>query len=224
MAKDKSKGKQTPAEPIAAPKTYTTLSGVGEIEFVEKKSVFLGYACHVESEEEALEIVKARRKQMPDATHHVYAYTMKGGVIARYSDDGEPQGTSGMPTLESIRQSGADDALVIVTRYFGGILLGAGGLVRAYAHSAAQALQAAGIVTYETYAELCVRCSYSDYQKISAMLPRFGAVMDDVIYEDEVKVLFAVKAPLVPDVNAALREMSAGSLAAEVLGERFDYR
>ena len=223
MAKDK-KGKQATPEEIALPKTYTTLSGVGEIEFVEKKSVFLGYACHVESEEEAQEIIKARRKQMPDATHHVYAYTMKGGIIARYSDDGEPQGTSGMPTLESIRQSGADDALVIITRYFGGTLLGAGGLVRAYAHSAALALQAAGIVTYETYAQLCVRCSYSDYQKLSAILPRFGAVVDDVAFADEVSVTFAVKAPLVGEVDVALREMSAGALTAQRLGERFDYR
>ena len=224
MAKDKSKGKQTAAEAPAVPKTYTTLSGVGEIEFVEKKSVFLGYACHVESEEQALEIVKSRRKQMPDATHHVYAYSMKGGILARYSDDGEPQGTSGMPTLESIRQSGADDALVIITRYFGGTLLGAGGLVRAYAHSAALALQAAGIVTYETYTELCISCSYSDYQKISAMLPRFGAVVDDVAFADEVKVTFAVKAPLADEVDVALREMSAGTLQTQRLGERFDYR
>ena len=224
MAKDKNKGKQVPAEAPAAPKTYTTLSGVGEIEFIEKKSVFLGYACRVESEEEALEIIKARRKEMPDATHHVYAYSMKGGILARYSDDGEPQGTSGMPTLESIRQSGADDALVIITRYFGGTLLGAGGLVRAYAHSAALALQAAGIVTYETYAVLGVSCSYSDYQKISAMLPRFGAVVDDVAFADEVSVTFAVKAPIVPEVDLALREMSAGSLVAKRLGERFDYR
>jgi uncharacterized YigZ family protein len=224
MAKDKNKGKQTVAEAPAAPKTYTTLAGVGEIEFIEKKSVFLGYACHVESEEQALEIIKSRRKQMPDATHHVYAYSMKGGILARYSDDGEPQGTSGMPTLESIRQSGADDALVIITRYFGGTLLGAGGLVRAYAHSAALALQAAGIVTYETYAELCISCSYSDYQKISAMLPRFGAVVDDVAFADEVKVTFAVKAPLADEVDIALREMSAGTLQTQRLGERFDYR
>ncbi len=226
MAKDKAKNKAAESSAPSAPetKTYTTLAGVGEIEFIEKKSVFLGYAVHVESEEQALDIIKARRKLMPDATHHVYAYTMKGGILARYSDDGEPQGTSGMPTLESIRQSGADDALVIVTRYFGGTLLGAGGLVRAYAHSAALALQAAGIVTYETYAELCVKCSYSDYQRIAAMLPRFGAVVDDVIYEDEVRVIFAVKAPLADDVDAALREMSAGTLAARRLGERFDYR
>lgn len=223
MAKDKSKSKA--AEPtMSEAKTYTTLSGVGEIEFVEKKSVFLGYAVHVESEEQALEIIKARRKQMPDATHHVYAYTMKGGILARYSDDGEPQGTSGMPTLESIRQSGVDDALVIITRYFGGTLLGAGGLVRAYAHSAAMALQAAGIVTYETYAELCVKCSYSDYQRICAMLPRFGAVVDDVSFADEVSVTFAVKAHLADEVDIALQEMSAGTLAAERLGERFDYR
>ncbi|MBQ7338879.1 MAG: YigZ family protein [Clostridia bacterium] len=225
MAKDKGKSKSIGAGTVpAAPVTYTTLAGIGEIEFVEKKSVFLGYAAHVESEEAALEIIRAKKKEMPDATHHVYGYTMKGGILARYSDDGEPQGTAGMPVLESIRQSGADDALVIVTRYFGGTLLGAGGLVRAYAHSAALALQAAGIVTYETYAVLGVSCSYSDYQRLSAMLPRFGAVVDDVAFADEVSVTFAVKEPVLPDLDAALREMSAGVLSAQRLGERFDYR
>ena len=96
--------------------------------------------------------------------------------------------------------------------------------VGAYTLESVQIPFAESIVTYETYAELCVRCSYSDYQKIAAMLPRFGAVIDDVIYEDEVRVLFAVKAPLVGEVDAALQEMSAGTLAAQRLGERFDYR
>ncbi|MBQ7318620.1 MAG: YigZ family protein [Clostridia bacterium] len=207
-----------------APKTYTTLETTAEIEFVEKKSVFLAVAAPVKSEEEAQELIRARRKQMPDATHHVFGYTLKGGVLARYSDDGEPQGTAGMPVLDTIRKSGADDALVIVTRYFGGTLLGAGGLVRAYAHAAKLALEAAHIVTYETYAELAVSCSYSDYQKLSALLPRFGAVIDDTDFADCVTVCFAIKAPLVPDLEAALQEMSNGAVKAEALGERFDYR
>lgn len=204
--------------------TYTTIAKVAEIEFVERKSVFYGYAAPVKTEEEALTLVKERRSLMPDATHHVFGYHMKGGILARYSDDGEPQGTAGMPVLEAIRKSGADDVLVVVTRYFGGILLGAGGLVRAYAHTAHLALEAAGIVTYESYAELELACSYSDYQKYQAQLPRFGAVMDDTDFSDRVILRFAVKKHLVDDVRALVREISAGGSEVKVLGERFDYR
>lgn len=204
--------------------TYTTIAKVAEIEFVERKSVFYGYAAPVKTEEEALALVKERRSLMTDATHHVFGYHMKGGILARYSDDGEPQGTAGMPVLEAIRKSGADDALVVVTRYFGGILLGAGGLVRAYAHTAHLALEAAGIVTYESYAELELACSYSDYQKYQAQLPRFGAVMDDTDFSDRVILRFAVKKHLVDDVRALVREISAGGNEVKVLGERFDYR
>ena len=204
--------------------TYTTIGKVAEIEFVERKSVFYGYAAPVKTEEEALAIVKERRTLMPDATHHVFGYHMKGGILARYSDDGEPQGTAGMPVLEAIRKSGADDALVVVTRYFGGILLGAGGLVRAYAHTAHLALEAAGIVTYESYAELEITCSYSDYQKYLSQLPRFGAVMDDTDFSDRVTIRFAVKKHLADDVRTLVREISAGADELRVLGERFDYR
>ena len=204
--------------------TYTTISKVAEIEFVERKSVFYGYAAPVKTEEEALALVKERRALMPDATHHVFGYHMKGGILARYSDDGEPQGTAGMPVLEAIRKSGADDALVVVTRYFGGILLGAGGLVRAYAHTAHLALEAAGIVTYKSYAELEITCSYSDYQKYLAQLPRFGAVMDDTDFSDRVTIRFAVKKHLADDVRTLVREISAGADELRVLGERFDYR
>ena len=204
--------------------TYTTIAKVAEIEFIERKSVFYGYAAPVKSEEEALALVKERRSLMPDATHHVFGYHMKGGILARYSDDGEPQGTAGMPVLEAIRKSGADDTLVVVTRYFGGILLGAGGLVRAYAHTAHLAIEEAGIVTYESYAELELACSYSDYQKYQAQLPRFGAVMDDTDFSDRVILHFAVKKHLVDDVRALVREISAGGNEVKVLGERFDYR
>ena len=204
--------------------TYTTIAKVAEIEFVERKSVFYGYAAPVKTEEEALALVKERRALMPDATHHVFGYHMKGGILARYSDDGEPQGTAGMPVLEAIRKSGADDALVVVTRYFGGILLGAGGLVRAYAHTAHLALEAAGIVTYESYAELGITCSYSDYQKYLAQLPRFGAVVDDTDFSDRVTIRFAVKKHLTDDVRTLVREISAGADELSVLGERFDYR
>ena len=203
---------------------YTTLEGEGEAEFVEKKSVFIGHAAPVKSEEEAQAFVKKYKNQYMDARHNVWAYLMKGEIIARYSDDGEPQGTAGVPVLDTIRKSGVTDAVVVVTRYFGGILLGAGGLVRAYSHTAKLALEAAHIITYEQYTELELVCSYSDYQRYSALLPSFGAIIDDTEFLDRVILRFSVKDTVVSDLFAKIQEMSGGKDEATVKGKRFDYR
>ena len=203
---------------------YTTLEGEGEAEFVEKKSVFIGHAAPVKSEEEAQVFVKKYKNQYMDARHNVWAYLMKGEIIARYSDDGEPQGTAGVPVLDTIRKSGVTDAVVVVTRYFGGILLGAGGLVRAYSHTAKLALEAAHIITYEQYTELELVCSYSDYQRYSALLPSFGAIIDDTEFSDRVILRFSVKDTVVSDLFAKIQEMSGGKDEATVKGKSFDYR
>ena len=206
------------------PELYTTLEGEGHDEFEERRSLFIGHAKHVTSEEEAMEFVKALKKEYSDATHNVWAYILKGGIIARYSDDGEPQGTAGVPTLETIRKSGVEDAVVVVTRYFGGILLGAGGLVRAYSHGAKIALEAAKIITYEKYSVYSLECSYSDYQKYIVLLPQFNAIIDDTEFSDKVKVTFALKSATVSPLLEKIKEMSAGRDCPELLGERFDYR
>ncbi len=203
---------------------YTTLAGEGEAEFTEKKSVFIGHAAPVRSEEEAQAFVKKYRNQYMDARHNVWAYLMKGEIVARYSDDGEPQGTAGVPVLDTIRKSGVTDAAVVVTRYFGGILLGAGGLVRAYSHTARLALEAAKIITYEQYDVLELNCSYSDYQRYLAELPRFGAVIDDTVFTDRVTLSFAVKSTVTEGLFLRIREMSGGRDEAILRGKRFDYR
>ena len=203
---------------------YTTLAGEGSNEFEEKRSVFIGHAKHVVSEEEAQEFVKAKKKEYSDATHNCWAYLLKGGIVARYSDDGEPQGTAGVPMLEAIRKSGVCDCVVVVTRYFGGILLGAGGLVRAYSHGTKIALDAAKIVTYEKYAELRLDCSYSDYQKYSVILPTFNAITDSTDFTDKVTIAFAVKETEVSSLIQKITEMSGGRDKPERIGERFDYR
>ena len=203
---------------------YTTLEQEGEAEFTEKKSVFIGHAAPVKSEEEAQAFVKKYKNQYMDARHNVWAYLMKGEIIARYSDDGEPQGTAGVPVLDTIRKSGVTDAVVVVTRYFGGILLGAGGLVRAYSHTAKLALEAAHIITYEQYTELELSCTYSDYQRYAALLPSFGAIIDDTEFSDRVLLRFSVKDTVVSDLFAKIREMSGGRDEAKILGKRFDYR
>ena len=203
---------------------YTTLAGEGVDEFEEKRSLFIGHAKHVTSEEEAQEFVKQKKKEYSDATHNCWAYLLKGGIIARYSDDGEPQGTAGVPMLEAIRKSGVSDCVVVVTRYFGGILLGAGGLVRAYSHGTTVALNAAKIVTYEKYTELSLDCTYSDYQKYAVVLPTFGAIIDDTDFSDRVLIKFAVKETVVDTLMTKITEMSGGRDKPEVMGERFDYK
>lgn len=209
---------------IDTPELYTTLAGEGSDEFEEKRSLFICHGKHVTSEEEAMEFVKAKKKEYSDATHNCWAYLLKGGIVARYSDDGEPQGTAGVPMLETIRKSGVCDAVVVVTRYFGGILLGAGGLVRAYSHGAKVALDAAEIVTYEKYTELSLTCSYSDYQKYSVVLPTFNAIIDSTDFSDKVSVLFAIKGTLVDSLQKKITEMSGGKNSLDIIGERFDFR
>ncbi len=204
--------------------TFTTLSKEAHVEFEEKRSVFIGHALRTDSEEEAQSFIKQIKKQYNDATHNVFAYSINKGIIARYSDDGEPQGTSGMPTLDAIRKSGVDNACVVITRYFGGTLLGAGGLVRAYSHTASLALEAAGIVTYEPYSEYELRCGYSEYQKYNAYFFDIGALVDDTVFEAEVTVRFAVKRREGESVLKKITEMSYGRDIPELVGERYDYR
>lgn len=203
---------------------YTTLETEGEAEFVEKKSVFISHAKPIKSEEEALSYIKKMKSKYSDARHNVWAYMMNGEIVARYSDDGEPQGTAGVPVLDTIRKSGVTDAVVVVTRYFGGILLGAGGLVRAYSHSAKLALEAAHIITYEQYVELELDCTYSDYQRYLAELPRFAAITDDTVFTDRVKILFSIKETRTNELLLRIREMSGGRDEPKICGKRFDYR
>lgn len=203
---------------------YVTVKQESHVEFEEKRSLFIGHAIHVDSEDEAAAFVKSIKKQYADATHNVWAYHLKGGIIARYSDDGEPQGTAGMPVLEAIRKSGVDDVCVVVTRYFGGILLGAGGLVRAYSHSAVIAIEGAEIVTYEPYYEYELVCGYSEYQKYSNILGIERAVIDSTNFGAEVIVRFAVKKTQAERVLTKISETGFGRDVPKLLGERFDCR
>ena len=140
---------------------YKTIRLREEAEFIERRSRFIGHACPVKTEEEAVAFINEMKAKYWDASHNVYAYCLREGQIKRYSDDGEPQGTAGIPVLDVLQKSGVVDTAVVVTRYFGGILLGAGGLVRAYSHGASIALEAAGIVTMGLCTLGVVSCSDS---------------------------------------------------------------
>ena len=203
---------------------FTTVSREAHIEFEEKRSIFLGHAIRTDTEEEAQEFIKKMKKEYADATHNVFAYMMQGELMARYSDDGEPQGTAGMPTLDVIRKSGVRNVCVVVTRYFGGTLLGAGGLVRAYSHSASLALEAAGIITYEPYGEFELRCGYSEYQKYNVILASSGALIDSTDFGADVCVRFAVKKLGEDALIKKIIETGYGKDVPVRIGERFDYR
>lgn len=207
-----------------AKELFTTIERESREEFEEKRSIFIGRAKRVDSEEEAQEYVKAIKKEHRDATHNVWAYLMQGEIVARYSDDGEPQGTAGMPVLDVIRKSGVRNVCVVVTRYFGGTLLGAGGLVRAYSHAAALAIEAAGTITYEPYTEYCLRCGYSEYQKYSVLLSNAKVCIDATDFGAEVCIRFAVKKSDAEGLIRTIVETGYGKDIPEEVGERLDYR
>lgn len=203
---------------------FTTVEHESSEEFEERKSLFIGHAIPIKSADEALEFIKKKKREYADATHNVFAYILEGGRIAKYSDDGEPQGTAGMPVLDTIKKSNVDGVCVVVTRYFGGILLGAGGLVRAYAHAAKLALESANIITYEKYDIFSLRCGYSEYQKYLPLLSSFDAIIDDTVFEADVKVVFAIKQGVDANLLPKISEISFGKYLPIREGERFDYR
>ena len=201
---------------------YTTLRGEGFFEITIDKSTFLGYTKRVTEEKDAIEFVNAIKKKHSDARHNVYAYVIKDTNTTRYSDDGEPAGTAGMPVLDYIRKTGFTDAVIVVTRYFGGILLGKGGLVRAYTSAAKGAAENAGIVTYTEYTEFEVKCSYADHEKIRYECQFFDIIEDGIDYSDNVVLRLAIKSPSFEQFSKKLSEISAGRLIAHKTGERFD--
>lgn len=195
---------------IEQPKRRITLASSVSCEMEEKKSVFIGHAAPIKSEEEARAFIESKRKEYYDATHNVYAYYLNEGVIARYSDDGEPQGTSGIPILGVIKMSGATDLCVVVTRYFGGILLGAGGLVRAYSTAAKIALDAAGLAAFEEYGLFKISTSYSDYQRLTVALAKIGATEDRCDFGEDVTILVAIEKRRDEELIKVVNEITYG--------------
>ncbi len=195
-----------------------TLLGEGQAELEEKRSVFIGYAVPVSNEEEALAVVARRKEKYSDATHNVWAYYLNGGAHARCSDDGEPQGTAGAPLLNVLKMSGATDMCVVVTRYFGGTLLGAGGLIRAYTASAKSALDAAGFAEMRDYNLYRITVGYSDYQRLTVQLKSLGAQEDGADFGAEVSVQAAIEASRSSELEQLVRELTGGKGICTLLG------
>ena len=206
----------------AAAPAYITFGDCAESRYEEKKSVFIGHAAHIADEDAAKEFIASKRKEYSDASHNCWAYYVADGMTARYSDDGEPQGTAGLPILNVIKATGAQDAVIVVTRYFGGTLLGTGGLARAYTKTAKLAADACGIEQYDFYLELVIVSSYADYEKISAELTKYPVISDDIIFGERVELHAAVRADSEEEFTARLSELSAGRATVVVSGERLD--
>ena len=200
-----------------------TVGKAASAEIVEKKSVFIGYAAPVSSEAEAREFVASIKKKHADARHNVSAYIVSGGIM-HSSDDGEPSGTAGVPVLEVIKKSGVINTVVVVTRYFGGILLGAGGLVRAYSAAAKAAIDAAGVVTYEKFDECRMICAYGDYNDVLYRLGQFTVKTGETRFGETVAIDFAVLAEEREKLDAEIAARFDGRYSVEKTGERFDVR
>lgn len=171
-------------------KEYKTVFNSACAEIEEKKSRFISSVKPVSNEAEALEFISSLKTKYWDATHNVYAYFISGESTAqRFSDDGEPSGTAGLPVLEVIKRTGVQDLAVVVTRYFGGTLLGAAGLIRAYGKSAAQGIEAAGIVRRLLCAEISIMVEYTLFGRLQNLILGKGYAVKDVIYEQDVEIL-----------------------------------
>lgn len=201
------------------PEEYLIPASQSEIEYVEKRSRFIGRVWPVESEAEALEHLRKTRERHWDASHNVYAYSVKSTGAARFSDDGEPSGTSGMPVLDVFRKAGVQDFCCVVTRYFGGILLGAGGLVRAYSKAASMALEAAGKARMTRLLSVSLICSYPQYDRLRAEFSRFEAQVGSAEFGADVELDLSMTPEHYEKFLPRVTELTAGTALLEVTGE-----
>ncbi|MDR1410178.1 MAG: IMPACT family protein [Oscillospiraceae bacterium] len=199
---------------------YKTLAKSVCAEYLLKRSRFLCYTKPVSNEESAAAFVKEISAKHWDARHNVWAYTLREGQRARYSDGGEPQGTAGLPVLEALRSRGVTDAVVVVARYFGGILLGASGLTRAYAHSAGLGMEESGIMLMQPCVCLRLTLTYPQYAHFERILENLGGVAADTSFAENVTVTFDLPDAAQDKLLQALAEFAAGA-KPEMLGSRF---
>ena len=199
---------------------YYIPAGAGESEYTEKRSRFLGHVRAVESEEEARAFISAVKKEHYDARHNCWCDLLHDGP-ERYSDDGEPQGTAGIPMLEVFRREGVTNLVCVVTRYFGGVLLGAGGLFRAYTKSAKDALDAAGLAVVRRWLVLDFDCSYAALERVKQEIAAFDGAVDALDYGASVRVRALLPETRSADFAARLFDLSGGAISAKETGDCF---
>ncbi len=201
--------------------SYLVPFGEGAAEYVEKRSRFIGRVWPVDSEEEARRRIEETKKRHYDARHNCWCYILREGNVVRYSDDGEPQGTAGQPMLNVFAREEVTNVCCVVTRYFGGILLGAGGLTRAYGGTAKLALDEAGVSRMRLWASLAVPSTYPLYERVRLLAEQRGGIVTDTDFGADVVLTVLLPAEDVDAFRGKLRDLSAGGLEPLVLEERF---
>ena len=194
---------------------YITVALEAREEIIEKRSRFIASVYPIKTEQEAIELINNLKKEFWDARHNVYAYSLKNGNICRYSDDGEPSGTAGVPVLDVLRKQNIVDCLVVVTRYFGGILLGTGGLVRAYTASAVKGIEAAKIVKMLPCSKLTLSCPYC------RIIENIGGSVCDTRYGEFIEIDFNLEDTLIDKFAESLRETFCARLNFEIIGQDY---
>ena len=197
---------------------YFIPAGDGEAEFTEKRSSFLGHVRMVETEDEAKTFVAEMKKKYYDARHNCWCYIIKDGAV-RYSDDGEPQGTAGIPMLEVLKREGVTNVVCVVTRYFGGVLLGTGGLLRAYTKSAKDALDAAGISVVRRWVMAELACTYSLLERLKLECTAVNGLVSDVEYSTDVCLKLLLPEDGVEDFSRRIADVTAGASRLAIIGE-----
>lgn len=201
--------------------SYQTVNQEASDEFVERRSRFIGYVKPVQTEEDAVSFINQIRAKHWNATHNVYAYSLRQEQIRRYSDDGEPQGTAGIPVLDVLQKSDVTDTVVVVTRYFGGVMLGAGGLVRAYSHGAKIAVEAGGIITMGLCQKAQLTCKYHQYGKVCGLIAAGGGIVEDTLFTDTVCILFHIAEESLTVLNRQLADATCGEADVQITGQFF---
>jgi uncharacterized YigZ family protein len=201
---------------------YFTISANAKDSFIEKRSEFIGYIAPVKTNDEAVAFINSIKAEHRKAKHNVYAYILREDNISRYSDDGEPQGTAGVPVLDVLKKRGLTDVCVVVTRYFGGILLGGGGLVRAYSHAASLACDAAHIMNMCLCHRLKITADYGMYGKISYLLPNYETITVNSDFGSDVTLEILVLSEKLDALKKELIEVTNGSVDIEDCGELYE--
>ena len=199
---------------------YLIPTGPGEAELTEKRSRFLGHVRPVESEEEARAFIAQMKKQYYDARHNCWCYVLKDGP-ERYSDDGEPQGSAGLPMLEVFRKAGVYNAVCVVTRYFGGVLLGTGGLLRAYTKSAKDALDAAGLAMVRPWVQTELRCSYSLAERLKLEVAAAQGAVEELEYASDVLIKALIPPEGLETFSKRVTELTGGGVTVQPAGTVF---
>ncbi len=208
-----------PSERPAAP--YRTLAARAQAELTEKRSRFIGYCAPVQSEAAAQDFVAEIKAMHKTASHHVWAYNLRDGNLMRYTDDGEPSGTAGLPVLDVLGRGQIVDAAIVVVRYFGGTLLGTGGLVHAYGEAATIAVRSSGVAVMAPCSLYTIECAYGDYDRLERLLRDSGATVTDSAFTDKVSLTVATLQENGEDLSAGVSELTRGASVPAFIETRY---